>query len=552
MKKWIICFVLATCFVYSHTWAVELREYQAGQVDVDAQRVIMRSRTSIPHWADFKPSSNIKHKNFFSRYRGLSSQNTFRQKRQIIDNLGIRHTCYQQYYKGLRVINAEYILHEKGNRIFRSNGIIFSGLAVDVNPTLKEPEAFELALQHVGADIYTWQVKAEDNKRAFGELAISGRNPWLDKENLHLVYRFDIETVQPLARFVIDISAKTGELINKISKMYDNTLISSPSYYNADVDIWATENSSNSSYTSYALSETISGGGITTYNTKVNTFLLNFGMVVLKNTSESVVSVPSSFKQDPEAVNVHWAIERTYDYFYNIHGRSSYDNADKKIEAYVMTNYGGNAFYLSDKIYFGGIAANISGYEFGPLISIDVVSHEFTHGITEYSAGLEYRYESGALNESFSDIFGEMVEKYASGENDWLIGDDVHLNGNGIRNFINPNEDRQPDTYKGDYWHANASDNGGVHINNGVGNHWFYLLSEGGSGTNDNGGKYQVEGIGTEKAAKIAYQALTAYLTSASDYADAYTATMAAAQELFSTSAQESVKSAWDAVGVTN
>jgi len=129
------------------------------------------------------------------------------------------------------------------------------------------------------------------------------------------------------------------------------------------------------------------------------------------------------------------------------------------------------------------------------------VGHELYHGVTEFSAGLVYAFEPGALNESFSDIFGKVVENYATGSNNWLLGDDIGLNGSGaFRNMENPNQFDDPDTYLGDFWYVGGDDNGGVHTNSGVQNKWFQLLTDGGTGTNDNGEDYDVIGIGIDDA----------------------------------------------------
>jgi hypothetical protein len=178
----------------------------------------------------------------------------------------------------------------------------------------------------------------------------------------------------------------------------------------------------------------------------------------------------------------------------------------------------------------------------------DIMGHEFTHGVTQDEAGLVYQNESGALNESFSDIFGDMVESYAEGINDWLVGADRGA----IRSFSNPNDYNDPDTYKGTHWYTGTGDHGGVHTNSGVQNHWFYLLSVGGSGTNDKGQSYNVTGIGRFAARDIAYRALTVYLTSSSQYIDARKASLRAALDLYGQCTQEiiSVGDAWHAVGV--
>ena len=82
------------------------------------------------------------------------------------------------------------------------------------------------------------------------------------------------------------------------------------------------------------------------------------------------------------------------------------------------------------------------------------------------------------MNESFSDIFGNAIEFYAdSTQFDWGMGEDITSSGKGIRNMASPNDFRDPDTYKGTYWHTAPSDNGGVHVNSGVQNYWFYLLT---------------------------------------------------------------------------
>lgn len=191
------------------------------------------------------------------------------------------------------------------------------------------------------------------------------------------------------------------------------------------------------------------------------------------------------------------------------------------------------------------------GVNYGPVISLDVVGHEITHGVTEYSANLAYSYESGALNESFSDIFGESIEKFATGTNDWLMGADL---GTPFRSMSNPKDYYQPDTYKGSGWSTGSSDNGGVHTNSGVQNHWFYLLSVGGSGSNDNGNSYNFSGIGMTKAYKIAYRNLTVYLSSNSDYYDARSGAIQAARDLYGNDSNEeaAVTNAWYAVGVGN
>jgi len=160
------------------------------------------------------------------------------------------------------------------------------------------------------------------------------------------------------------------------------------------------------------------------------------------------------------------------------------------------------------------------------------------------------------LNESFSDIFGTAVEFYLEGAAtaDWLCGEDVVLQAPFVvRSLENPNLAWCPDTYQGTYWiNNNGWDFGGVHINSGVQNFWFYLLSEGGTGINDNGDSYSVTGIGIDAASKIAYRNLTVYLTPTSGFHIARAGSTNSAADLFGTGSQQyqSVIAAWNAVGV--
>jgi hypothetical protein len=189
------------------------------------------------------------------------------------------------------------------------------------------------------------------------------------------------------------------------------------------------------------------------------------------------------------------------------------------------------------------------------LVSLDVVGHEISHGVTHHSADFVYLYESGALDESFADIFGTMVEYYGlSGAGDYMIGEDFWIADGKLRDMQNPTSKQHPDTYlaTNNYWHTGPSDFGGVHTNSGVQNRWFYLLSEGGSGINALGFAYEVEGIGRANAAAIAYHSLNNYLMSFSNYSDAKNGAIWSAGDLFGFCSWEMIQTirAWDAVGV--
>jgi hypothetical protein len=163
-----------------------------------------------------------------------------------------------------------------------------------------------------------------------------------------------------------------------------------------------------------------------------------------------------------------------------------------------------------------------------------------------------YYGESGALNEGFSDIWGACVENYAkpSPFNNWLLGEDAVMNG--IRSLSSPSVKGQPTTYHGNNWYYGSNYSIYVHTNSGILNYWFYLLTMGGIGTNDNGVNFSVSGIGIDKSSKIAYKMLTSYLTSGSDYSDAQGKSILAAKSLYGNNSTEvtQVANAWNAVGL--
>jgi hypothetical protein len=264
---------------------------------------------------------------------------------------------------------------------------------------------------------------------------------------------------------------------------------------------------------------------------------------------------------NPSGVQAQWGALMTYKYYDSIHSRKSWDDESGDMIAYNNANIPdlgvNNACWgcVGNAAIFGAGSSAMPNDDWN---TIDIMGHEFTHGVTQETARLDYEKESGALNESFSDILGEMIESFGQGSCDYLVG--AFRNGGAMRSFINPKNFGQPDTYLGTNWFntngctpdAKTNDNCGVHTNSGVQNHWFYLLSEGGSGINDKGVSYNVTGITRFKARYIVYRALLEYLGSSSQYIDARKASLKAAEDLFGSCSSEAIAvgDAWHAVGV--
>ena len=221
---------------------------------------------------------------------------------------------------------------------------------------------------------------------------------------------------------------------------------------------------------------------------------------------------------DPDVDRVHDFAGETYDYFSETHGRDSYDNLGAIISstAHYRADYQ-NAFWDGLHLVYG------DGYTVK-----DVVAHEMAHAVTEHSANLEYRWQSGALNESYSDIFGAMVDR-----NDWLIGDD--LPNGPIRNMADPTQFNDPGHVTD--WRAVCSDNEGVHTNSGIHNKAFVGVAE---------------AIGKDRAERIFYRALTVYLGSQSSFEDSRSAALQSAADLFGDKAAEvqAVDNGFASVGI--
>ncbi len=256
--------------------------------------------------------------------------------------------------------------------------------------------------------------------------------------------------------------------------------------------------------------------------------------------------------RDLGATDIHWAMEKSLDYWQSKHNRNSINNEGIDVNCYF--HYGtnsDNAFWLNSKkaLFFGD-----GGVSFRNLSSVDVCAHELGHGICLFTSNLFYGYgtESSALNEGFSDIWGACIEAYAApGKQKWLIGEEITLANPGyLRSMNNPPSGAfkpSPDTY-GDLNWINDAD---AHFRSGVLNKWFFLLSEGGSAVNGIGNTYNVMGISIEKAEKIAYRT-ELLLNSNANYSMARTMSIQAAQELYGAGSCEeiAVTRAWYAVGV--
>ena len=473
------------------------------------------------------------------------------------DELGFNHVRVNQVYNGLRVVGGDLRVH------FNS-----AGTAYQVTGSYVKDVALEMAAKLTADDAVA---AAQSALAASGiplaklvtppELVVYA----LDRSAPVLAYEMLLQgdsAAKGVQAFRCWINARNGSLLNAVSEI---KRIAAPTTNGA-----ATTISGNLLAGEGGGSVNISGwrentGSYYLYNKTNLWFIFNVASSGWTDAGTYAYRSAAAWStSDRVEISAARNMNVVQDYFRTVHGRNSVDGLGMYAEADIHygTNYV-NAYWDGYKMVFG----DGNGVQANSLAVLDVTGHEVTHGVTQHTANLVYQNESGALNESFSDIFGAIIEFYGQtdgrasypnvtlGTADWLMGEDCWISAKALRDMKNPSStvtltygSQQPSRYKGTYWYFGSGDYGGVHTNSGPQNFFFYLLCDGGSGTND-GTSYSVTGIGINNARLVAYRALTVYCTSSTDYAGARNAWISAAQDL-NASWVPSVQAAWNAVGV--
>ena len=465
---------------------------------------------------------------------------------------------YAQYYKGIRVDDSDIRMHYYNETLVFVNGKYIDAPNIDLTVAISKEVAIQKATEYVGAKTFMWEDEAEHNWWASiagngttslypnAELVISKNRMDVKDSMVYLAYKIDVFAKEPLRHDYIYVDAKTGKILAVIPILISATGTAQTRYSGPRTI------SSQLIGNIYHLKDYSRGSGIETYNVNnSNTFhpLMQHAVDFTSNSADWVLNTAN---KDNGALDAHWGAMMAYDYFFKVHKRNSIDNNGKVFKSYVHFGTNSNEAGWHEGFNFAYYSDGHIQYDI--LTSLDIVAHEFAHGVTNFTAGLKYSGESGAINESLSDIWGACVQNYAaSNKNIWLIGDEVSIFPRLLlRNMSNPglSDPPQPETYgAGPNWQGTNAD---VHHNSGIMNHWFYILSVGKTGYNDLLNYYSVAGIGIDKAAKIVYAAHTKYLGYDSNFADARNYTIAVADSLYGPISSEliAVTNAWYAVGV--
>ena len=468
------------------------------------------------------------------------------------DELGWELQRYNQTYDGITVEGAVYLVHLKNGLLVSANGEFFDHINIITVPSITEKRALKKALEYTHANLYMWQDKAaearlkegfSDPSRTFypkGELVIKPVGGDYTKKDFRLCYKFDIYAEKPLKRQYVYVDAGTGKIIYTEDRIKDAFVTATASTLYSGTQTMTVDNTSGP----YRLRDGTRGNGVNTYNLKNGS---SYAAAVDFTNTSTTWNVTGA---DQCATDAHWGAEVVYDFYKSRFSRNSIDGSGYNLLSYVHYNSGyDNAFWDGTEMNYGD--GDGSGYSY--FTALDVCGHEISHGLTAFTSNLQYSNESGAIDEGMSDCMGTSIEFYGwPSKANFLIGEDITIPYGGIRSMANPKAFQQPDTYMGTNWYTGTADNGGVHTNSGVLNHWYYLVAMGGSGTNDIGSAYSVSGVGVIEAAAITFRTNTVYLTTTSQYSDCRTFSIQAATDLYGACSKEVIatENAWYAVGV--
>jgi bacillolysin len=472
-------------------------------------------------------------------------EESFTVSRTETDDLGQIHVRLAQTYQGVPVLNSELVAHLTDGEVTLLNGRyqpIATGLST--TPKLAIAEASQQALK---------DVQKTSNVRSFGENILKMKSSEgelclfpMAGGGAKLAYAL---TVRPnmLERWEYVIDAQTGEVLDK----YNHTcsFLGPVTTSGRDLNgVTRTFQTYQQPGTGYFLIDASRPMFNATRSKMPDDPVGVLWTIDAKNTfgdNQKLYQITSGTNVDwtPTAVSAHYNAGVAYDYYQNTFKRNALNGAGETIVSVV--NVADDDGKPMDNAYWNGkIMAYGNGKLLKPLAGgLDVAGHEMTHGVIQSTANLQYKSQSGAINESFADVFGAMIDRA-----NWTIGEAVAtpaiLPSGALRDLSNPNQggkSKDPNGYQPatlSQYDNTTEDNGGVHINSGIPNFAFYKFAT---------------VVGKDKAEKVYYRALTTYLVRTSQFLDLRLSIIKAAGDLFGATGAEvtAAKNAFDAVGIT-
>ncbi len=491
-----------------------------------------------------------------------------------MDYLGMEHTRVAQTYKGIPIHGADAIIHSEGDVIGMNGKTTLKSLSISTEPaiTLEEAERSTIDDLPIYQEEWSAYYKALNVEKKNSTLTI-----YPTADGYKLAYHISIHNTM-IDRWEYFLDAQSGEVIEKyqnICKLHAHVENNDHTHIEAVTHAESHASSSEAEFAGPATSTGQDLFGVTrslnTYEDNGDYFMIDvtrpmfdptnsnlpddpvgaIWTIDARNTSPEnddfeighVFSTDNNWSGEETGLSAHYNAGLAYEYFKNTFGRESVNAQGGNIVSLVnVADSDGssldNAFWNGVAMFYGNGKTS-----FLPLArALDVAIHEIGHGVVQTTANLEYKSESGALNESLADIFGAMGDR-----EDWLIGEDVvrtsAFPSGALRNLQDPNNGAargdygrgyQPKTYSDRF--TGEQDNGGVHINSGIPNHAFYLTAT---------------EIGKAKAEQIFYRALTTYLTKSSRFIDLRLSTIQAAMDLYGNGSEvTALRSAFDQVEI--
>ncbi len=451
------------------------------------------------------------------------------------DDLGYTHVRMDQVHNGVQVFGGQVItqLDATSTKHVFGHGFI-DARDVDTKPNLSAAQAIKAAKAALG---YTGMFA----KQPEATLIILPNHIKDETSALNsgatLCYQVEllIEDGTPAtARHMYFVNAKDGTIVWHYDAM-EHVAGTGNSQYSGQVGI-----ETSGSYGNYSMQDYSRGG---MYTTDVRNSLTT-GTGTIFTDYDNVWGNFANSDRATAGVDAHFGAEKTWDYYLNTYGRRGINGNGYQLLSrthYAATNdpngQNYNAFWDGSRVTYG------EGDGVRPFDSLDIAAHEITHGLTQFTAGLNYTGQSGGANESFSDIFGTAVEFYTNARPpDYLVGEDVGT----IRSMSNPRS-LPPSIDSLNQYYPGID----VHYSSGIQNVVYYLMSEGGN--HPSSGVY-VSGIGHNAAEAIFYRTLTTKIPSSANFYDIREGCMSAAEDLYGAYSPQwnATSTAWAAAGVSN
>jgi bacillolysin len=455
-----------------------------------------------------------------------------------VDALGMTHARFQQVTHGVRVVGAELMAHyDREGRITSIDANYVPDLdRVDLEPSFTAEALAEVARADAARGATgEGEVQTTTSDGELVVFALGGRAP-------RLAYEFSVRSIEAgiPAIWVTTVDAKTGEILDRYNDI--QTIEATGRGVLGDIKKFEVSAAGGG----FAMTDNSKGVTVRTHTAENRQLTAAEGAVLVSSpvltTWDQDVAGPGA------AVDAHVHASAVFDYYKAKFDRNSLNGRGG---AMVSTAHFGNQF---DNAFWDPqnmqMAYGDGGTVFRPLSAgLDVVAHEFTHGVITSESNLRYQGQPGAMNESVADIFGAFVEHEVSPDatKNWQIGEVIMRQGGVLRDMKNPAVGRQP-AHMSRYVNT-QQDNGGVHINSGIPNNAAFLMTVG--GTNPVSNVEVAFGIGFEKAEQIWYRANKEYFMTTTNFAQAAQGVMEAAKDMKLTENEQNiVDCAFKAVGI--